>query len=124
MTVLLSGKFAGSELAAVEAELLFHVGHGGGDRLAIGRVRRAAGRTPSTITAVVDRLEAAGLVVRAPNPEDRRSYLIVLTPRGKRVARAVSDRVDGIERNLERKLARTQIEGFHAVIAALEDQQA
>ena len=124
MAVLMSGRFAGADLASVEADVLFHIGHGGGDRLAIGRLRRAAGRTPSTITAIVDRLEGAGLVVRAPNPEDRRSFLIVLTPRGKRVARAVGDRVDQIERGLQRNLARAQVEGFHAVVEALEGWQA
>lgn len=36
----------------------------------------------STITRVVDRLEADGLVVRTPDPDDRRAQRLLLTPRG------------------------------------------
>jgi DNA-binding MarR family transcriptional regulator len=36
----------------------------------------------STITRVVDRLEAAGLVQRIPDPEDRRAQRVTLTAQG------------------------------------------
>ncbi|GAB4438743.1 MAG: MarR family transcriptional regulator [Chloroflexi bacterium OHK40] len=36
----------------------------------------------STITRLVDRLEADGLVRRMPDPDDRRAQRLVLTPRG------------------------------------------
>lgn len=36
----------------------------------------------STITRLVDRLEASGLVVRTPDPDDRRAQRLVLTARG------------------------------------------
>ena len=35
----------------------------------------------STMTAIVDRLEERGLVLRHPNPEDRRSGVLEATPR-------------------------------------------
>ncbi len=38
--------------------------------------------SPGNMTAVVDKLEAAGLVVRQPCPEDRRSVYVVLTREG------------------------------------------
>ncbi len=34
----------------------------------------------STMTAIVDRLQARGLVKRLPNPEDRRSVILEATP--------------------------------------------
>jgi DNA-binding MarR family transcriptional regulator len=37
------------------------------------------GTEPSTITALVDRLEARGLVARGPDPHDRRRRLLLLT---------------------------------------------
>jgi DNA-binding MarR family transcriptional regulator len=40
---------------------------------------------PSNITGLVDRLERLGLVERQPNPADRRSRLLALTPAGRRV---------------------------------------
>lgn len=40
------------------------------------------GVTTGTLTVTVDKLEKAGLAERLPNPEDRRSWFIGLTPRG------------------------------------------
>ena len=41
---------------------------------------------PASVTNVVDRLEAQGLVRRTPHPTDRRATLAELTDRGRRVA--------------------------------------
>jgi DNA-binding MarR family transcriptional regulator len=40
--------------------------------------------SPTMITQIVDEVEARGLAERRPNPGDRRSYLVTLTPQGKR----------------------------------------
>ncbi len=45
----------------------------------------------STITGVVDTMERKGLVAREPNPEDRRSHLVRLTPKGKALRRATPE---------------------------------
>jgi DNA-binding MarR family transcriptional regulator len=37
---------------------------------------------PRSVTTMVDGVEAAGLIVRSSDPEDRRSVLVSLTPRG------------------------------------------
>ena len=42
--------------------------------------------TPRNMTAFVDQLEEAGLVVRRPHPSDRRATLIELTPAGTQLA--------------------------------------
>ena len=54
----------------------------------------------SAITRVVDRLEKSGLVIRGPNPEDRRQYLIGITDKGvqqtskvKEIARLANDKI-------------------------------
>ena len=41
----------------------------------------------TSVTNVIDRLEGAGLVRRAPNPDDGRGTLAVITPAGRDVAR-------------------------------------
>lgn len=49
------------------------------------RPSEIAGRilvTSGTLTPMLDRLEAAGFVRREPNPDDRRSVIVVLTDRG------------------------------------------
>jgi DNA-binding MarR family transcriptional regulator len=43
--------------------------------------------TPGNVTGLVDRLSRMGLVQRRPVPGDRRAVRMVLTPRGRRVAR-------------------------------------
>ncbi|MGN6606834.1 MAG: MarR family winged helix-turn-helix transcriptional regulator [Jatrophihabitans sp.] len=46
----------------------------------------------TSVTNVVDRLEAAGLVTRTPNPRDGRGTLAVITPAGREVARKATER--------------------------------
>jgi DNA-binding MarR family transcriptional regulator len=53
------------------------------------RLRQLAGRmdtTPATATRAVDALEELGLVVRKPDPNDRRGVLVDSTARGRRWA--------------------------------------
>jgi DNA-binding MarR family transcriptional regulator len=48
---------------------------------------RASLITTGAMTALLDRLERAGLIRRPPDPADRRGVLVRLTPRGSKVAR-------------------------------------
>jgi DNA-binding MarR family transcriptional regulator len=52
-----------------------------------GELASACCCTPSTVTGIVDTLEKKGLVTREPNPEDRRSLLVVLTEEGRALER-------------------------------------
>jgi DNA-binding MarR family transcriptional regulator len=57
--------------------------------------------SPAGITSRLDRLERAGMIERSPDPDDRRSWLIRLTPQGRRaVDAAVTDHVANEERLL------------------------
>jgi DNA-binding MarR family transcriptional regulator len=54
------------------------------------------------MTKRLDRLEQVGLVMRAPDPQDRRGTLVRLTARGKRAAdRTVEEHIANEERLLE-----------------------
>lgn len=44
---------------------------------------------PPTITKMLQRMEAAGLVTRKPHPEDRRAQRVYVTARGKRLQQKV-----------------------------------
>ncbi|MBP2705367.1 MarR family transcriptional regulator [Microbispora sp. RL4-1S] len=60
--------------------------------LSPGALLRATLVTSGTMTNRIDRLTAAGLVVRRPDPEDRRGVLVRLTPTGlERVDAAFAD---------------------------------
>lgn len=55
----------------------------------------------STITRLVDRLEEAGLVLRTPDPDDRRAQRVLLTERGDEVRRsAIALHDAAVERRL------------------------
>jgi DNA-binding MarR family transcriptional regulator len=63
----------------------------------------------AAMTNRVDRLEAAGLVERRPDPGDRRGVLVALTLDGKRVVdAAVADHVENERRLLEPLTAEEQ----------------
>jgi DNA-binding MarR family transcriptional regulator len=49
------------------------------DSLKVVELGRRAGLEPSTMTGLLDRMERDGLVVRAPDPKDRRAHRIKLT---------------------------------------------
>jgi DNA-binding MarR family transcriptional regulator len=46
---------------------------------------------PRSTTEVVDALEERGLVVRRPDPDDRRATLVELTAKGREVAQSIRD---------------------------------
>jgi len=87
----------------------------------IAEVITVFGLRGSTATSVLDRLEERALLVRRPNPDDRRSFLLDLTAEGKRVAEQVQTFVDALERAVARKITAKDEEGFRAVMAAIHE---
>src|SRR5213083_664203 len=71
-----------------------------GDSLPLGQLAERLACVKSNVTQLVDRLEADGLVSRAPDPNDRRSRLAVITPAG----REAYDQGIRIHREVEREL--------------------
>jgi len=57
------------------------------------RLGQTLGIDRSTLVAVIDRLEANGLVQRANAPRDRRSYALFLSARGKNLLKELSEAV-------------------------------
>lgn len=73
--------------------------------------------TSSGLTRVVDRLEAAGLVIRRPCPTDRRGYYATLTPDGQTaLIRALPSHLAIIERTLTSILEPHELEAFLAAL--------
>ena len=65
----------------------------------------ALGIDRSTVVVVIDRLEARGLVTRAPQPNDRRSHALRLSATGTRLLRELESKVRAHERHIGRELA-------------------
>ena len=76
-------------------------------RLSHGELARACMLSPSAMTNRLDRLEAAGLLLRTPDPKDRRGVLVVLTDDGRElVDTIVVEHIDN-ERALVAPLSRS-----------------
>jgi DNA-binding MarR family transcriptional regulator len=69
-------------------------------------ISSASGVPMTTLRDNIQRLVDRKLVRRAPNPDDGRSYLLRLTPRGRRVVEAASDALLDAYVALERRLPR------------------
>ena len=63
--------------------------------LPLGKMGERLQVHPTSVTSIVDRLEAAGLVARRPHPDDGRAVLAEITPDGRAlVERATAALVD------------------------------
>lgn len=88
---------------------------------AIGELVRVFGIKQSTFTSLLDRLEGAGLVRRETNPGDRRSFLIHITDEGIAMAERMTRGLESLEAEIRARVAPRDVEGFHAVMAAIEE---
>ena len=61
---------------------------------------------PTSVTNAVDRLEDAGLVARSTHPDDRRAYLVALTPSGRELVERSFDGHDASINVIRRILQR------------------
>lgn len=78
---------AGMGIGVSESAVLGHLLHNGPQTPTLIAAR--VGLTPASVTALLDRLSAVRLVVRTPNPRDRRSVIVSLTDLGKDSIRAM-----------------------------------
>lgn len=67
-------------------EVLLILGRAGEPGLAMSAIGRAQVLTTGGVTRLIDRMEAAGLVERADDPDDRRGRLVRLTTVGEQTA--------------------------------------
>lgn len=85
----------------------------------VGELQRGLGHRPSTLSGILDRLEARGLIRRALNDTDRRSFLISLTRSGRAAARTVIEALRTVEHSAVENVAARDVAGFYAVARAL-----
>ncbi|KAA5801634.1 MarR family transcriptional regulator [Alkalicaulis satelles] len=78
---------------------------------------RAVSLSPPTVTAILDRLERAGLVTRRRSPRDGRSVIAELTPAGRE---AVSAAPELLQAGFLRAFRRAPEWEQHMIIAALQ----
>ena len=63
--------------------------------LPLGKIGERLQVHATSVTPLVNRLEAAGLLVRNPHPEDGRAVLAAITPQGREVMQRATDAIVG-----------------------------
>ena len=77
--------------------------------------------TRATVTGLVDSLEAKGFVRRTPNPNDRRSLLIEITPSGLKVLARVRTIVHAQEKRWMSGLAERDLRKLISLLHAVQE---
>jgi DNA-binding MarR family transcriptional regulator len=78
----------------------------------------------STIADLVARMVRNGLIERADDPVDKRSYVLFLTTAGKKQLAALRPRVEQVERILTARLTAGELAQLRRLLAALLPPQA
>ena len=88
----------------------------------IAELHRGLAHKRSTLTSILDRLADRGFVTREVGAEDRRTFLITPTARGRRAANRVHGHLVELERAVARRLTNDEVRAFKKVVAAVEDE--
>jgi len=88
----------------------------------VAELHRGLAHRRSTLTSILDRLTDRGLITRSVGKADRRTFVIDLTSKGRKLARRVNQHLLKLEDRVRRQVSQADITGFTKVIAALESE--
>jgi DNA-binding MarR family transcriptional regulator len=75
----------------------------------------------STLTSILDRLTERALITRAVGIEDRRTFVIDTTTKGRKLAAQIHDHLTALERTVGRRVTKDDIRGFLKVLSIVEE---
>jgi DNA-binding MarR family transcriptional regulator len=91
------------------------------DGLRLTELAAYAGVTKPSMSALVDALETAGYVQRAPHPIDHRAQLVRFTERGWEFAAVAERAVKRVEKAWSARIGREQVEALRRILRAIVD---
>ena len=74
---------------------------------------------PPSLTKIVDRMASESLVIRAPDPHDRRKVLVLLAPAGKVLLKRLRKVSRDLEQRLSAHLSRTKADALRSLLRDL-----
>ena len=96
------------------------------DGITVSRLAKLARVRKQSMAQAVDQLERTGYVERRPNPRDRRSRLVFLTPRGASVPPVTHAAAERVEQRWTELTSPAELEALRAsllrLLAVLKDQ--
>jgi DNA-binding MarR family transcriptional regulator len=107
----------GAGVSQGEAHILAHLAANGDQT--VGQCHEALAHRRSTLTGILDRLEERGAIERVSHPKDRRTFLVKLTPPGRKLAQEVNRLLTDIEARALTEVKGKQVKGFEAVLEGL-----
>src|SRR5262245_33277758 len=86
----------------------------------IAELHRGLAHKRSTLTSILDRLSDRGLITRTVGTEDRRTFLIAPTSKGRALAAHVKRHLADLEQAVARRVTAADVAAFLRVVAAVE----
>ena len=109
---------SGLRLNQGEAHIMAHLA-GAGD-CSVGELHKAFAHKRSTLTSYLDRLAERRLIRREVSAQDRRSFVVSLTPAGKALAGKIHRHLEALEKEVLRGARPGQSRAFTNLIGAVE----
>ena len=78
--------------------------------------------TKQSMSALVAQLEQSGYVEKMPDPSDKRAWLLILTPKGRKVKQAGQEINYLFEKNWEQKLGKPDYDRLRELLSRLCNQ--
>ena len=107
----------GLEVTAGEARTLLHASFGEGVRQTVLAERMRV--EPMTLTNFLDRLERRGLIVREPDPDDRRAKRVRVTPAAEPLVERIRALAAAVRERAMLGLSPEEIEQFQRTLQVL-----
>jgi DNA-binding MarR family transcriptional regulator len=101
-----------------EAHIMAHLASAGDST--VGQLHQAFAHKRSTLTSFLDRLAERRLIRREVRSQDRRTFVISLTPAGKLMARKIHRHLETLEKAALRGAKPGKTKAFTDVIGAVE----
>lgn len=102
-----------------EAHILAHLASAGDST--VGELHKAFAHKRSTLTSYLDRLADRQFIRREVRSEDRRSFVVSLTPAGKAIAQKILRHLEKLEKTALRAAKPAQTKSFTELIGAVEE---
>jgi DNA-binding MarR family transcriptional regulator len=101
-----------------EAHILSHLAAFGDSTIA--ELHRALAHRRSTLTSILDRLAARGFITRDTGAKDRRTFVVRLTKKGKKVAADVYRKLAQLEVKALARISKENLRSLNSVLRSLE----
>ena len=102
-----------------EGHILSHLAASGDTSIA--ELHRALAHRRSTLTSILDRLAERQFITRESDPNDRRSFIVRLSKKGKSVAAQVHRELERIEESALKGVTGNQFQSVVKILHAFEE---